>query len=69
MAFIKDILIVPVPKEKFDELKLDESQLDETENKAKSSEQDVELADYLNKFDSLINESKQKLKNLESSSK
>lgn len=69
MALIKDVLIVPIPKEKLDELKIDQSELDEIDNKAKSNEQVVELAEYLNKFDSLISESKLKLKNLETSSK
>lgn len=69
LALIKDVLIVPIPKEKIDELKIDQSELDEIDNKAKSNEQVVELAEYLNKFDSLISESKLKLKNLETSSK
>lgn len=77
---MKDFLIVPIRKDKLDELNLKDENEDETKTSAASKNEngaadntnkqaDLDLAGYLNKFDNLIIESKMKLKSLESSSK
>ena len=84
LAFIKDILLIPIDREKLKEMNLvieeDEPKLlnlndidvskTTTPAQAVAPKEDKEAyKDFLNKFDSFINESKLKLKSLESSSK
>ncbi|CAF0716247.1 unnamed protein product [Brachionus calyciflorus] len=70
LAFIKDFLIVPIEKTRINEFNIDENEIIDNEQvnvKIDSqNEQNAHFKDYLNKFDSVISESKLKLKTLES---
>jgi LysM repeat protein len=90
LAIIKDVLLVPMSREKLIELNLlDESEsniIGDVNNNNKthdqngtskkaansikdSDENETKFKDYLNKYDSFINESKMKLKSLETNPK
>ena len=85
LAFIKEILLVPMSREKLIELKLDEiitetSDEDINNNNCTSTTNNLAISknddgndrkftDYLNKYDTFINESKIKLKSLETNPK
>lgn len=72
LTFLKDKLIIPLDKQKLKELNLtmNEFEMRDTANQIPKSESTIEFEkqeykDFLNKFDSFINESKIKLKTLE----
>lgn len=71
LAFVKDILIVPIDKTRLKDMNLEEQDVVDSEQinaKVDTSEQSnggTYFKDYLNKFDSIISESKLKLKTLE----
>ena len=82
LAFIKDFLIVPIDREKLKALKIEcddnsaamsSSSIsnDQPEDNAIANniQEKDEYKNFLNKFDSLINESKIRLKHLEDNSK
>lgn len=68
--FVKDYLIIPIEKEKIDNVNLviknDEENTDAKTNSSNVQTNPTDYKDYLSKFDSFLNESKEKLKNLES---
>lgn len=68
--FVKDHLVIPIEKDKLDNLNLnldDESGLNSTKrNEETNKNSNANYKDYLSKIDSFLNESKEKLKNLES---
>lgn len=70
LTFLKDKLIVPLDRDKMKSLGLTElvtanSNSKEQANESKQGNETSEYKDFLNKFDSFINQSKMKLKSLE----
>ena len=78
MTFLKETLVIPLDKEKLAELNLtingecgdtaassSSNLVDNIVKINKTTDEKAEYKDFLNKFDSFINESKVKLKNLE----
>lgn len=70
LTFLKDKLIIPLDRDKMKSLGLSEKEADNSnsQNQVNESKKDMETTEYkdfLNKFDSFINQSKMKLKSLE----